>query len=149
MLFFGGFSLKGSLVALRPSTGDTLRLRQRRAASRLQTDISRADRDFSLALSLFSTQSTWRRSRCNVTMSDMGGFSVAQAALKDCYWLLELASQLFSGVVFLLFQVVSFSDFLKFECGRRRGQWHGYLSGGWDGVIYLARETTQERKHEE
>ena len=82
-------------------------------------------------------------------MSDMGGFSVAQAALKDCYRLLELASQLFSGVVFLLFQVVSFSDFLKFECGRRRGQWHGYLSGGWDGVIYLARETTRERKHED
>ena len=38
---------------LRPSTGDTLRLRLRRAASPLQTDISlSADRDFSLALAV-------------------------------------------------------------------------------------------------
>ena len=53
---FGAFSVSGSLVALRASTGDTLRLRQRRAAGRLQTDISHAARDFSLARSLFCTQ---------------------------------------------------------------------------------------------
>ena len=35
---------------MRPSTGDTLGLLPRRAASRLQTEISHADRNFSIAL---------------------------------------------------------------------------------------------------
>ena len=34
--------------------------------------------------------------------------------------------------------------FSFFDCGRRRGPWHGYLSGGWDGVESLARRR-QER----
>ena len=40
------------VLCLQPLTGDTLHLRPRRAASRLQTDISHADRDFSLALAV-------------------------------------------------------------------------------------------------
>ena len=43
--------------------------------------------------------------------------------------------------VFVRFQVLSFLFF--FGCGRRRGQWHGYLSGGWDGDVALARKTTR------
>ena len=43
------------LLWLRPSTGDTLRLLPRRAVGRLQTEISPADCDFSLALVVLHT----------------------------------------------------------------------------------------------
>ena len=86
---------------MRPSTGDTLRLLLRRAAGRLQTEISHADRDFSLAVAVlhaFDVASLplqhqkakggvfarirWRRSRCNIKRS--GGLSLSSAKRLLC-----------------------------------------------------------------
>ena len=52
LFFFLNVGFLFQVLWLRPSTGDTLRPRPHRAAGRLQTDISRADRDFSLALAV-------------------------------------------------------------------------------------------------
>ena len=90
--------------------------------------------------SLFCTQSTWRRSRCNVHMSERG-FSVAQQRYKTAGWLHLLLTCLLVFFCFFCFRLFLFLFIVG--CGRRRGPWHGYLSGGWDGDVYLAHETTR------
>ena len=107
--FWGVFCPR--FFVLRPSTGDTLRLRLRRAASPLQTDISLSRRSRLLPCTRCSARSRRaRRSRCKMQMSE-GGFC-RSAALRDC-WLLELTSELFSCV----FGLFSFRLFLFFFFG--------------------------------
>ena len=98
---FSFFGFLFEVLWLRPSTGDTLRLLLRRAAGRLQTEISHADRDFSLAVAVlhaFDVASLplqhqkakggvfarirWRRSRCNIKRS--GGLSLSSAKRLLC-----------------------------------------------------------------
>ena len=119
-LFFGFVAV----LWLRPSTGDTLRLLLRRAAGRLRTETSHADRDFSLCS---RCSARIRRGVAPVASSKghWGGYSVARAVTskgqgvfhsaghKDCC-VVELAT--------LLFLVFFWSVFCPrfFGCGRRR-----------------------------
>ena len=110
----------GSLVA---STGDTLRLLLRRAAGRLRTETSHADRDFSLCSRCSARirrgvapvaskgQEGERRSRCNIKRSVRGSFT--RQGTKTAVW---LNSRLCCFCFF--FWSVFCPRF--FGCGRRR-----------------------------
>ena len=67
-----------AVLWLRPSTGDTLRLLLRRAAGRLRTEISHADRDFSLCS---RCSARIRRGVAPVASSKRQGGGIASLAL--------------------------------------------------------------------
>ena len=93
LCFFLNVGFLFQVLWLRPSTGDTLRPRPHRAAGRLQTDISRADRDFSLALAVLHAVDVASLALQHTHVRE--GILCRSAALKDC-WLVELTSYLFS-----------------------------------------------------
>ena len=140
-LFFWGFLFQ-VLWALRPSMGDTLRLRPRRAASRLQTDdLTRRSRLLPCTLAVLHAVdvASLALQHKNVRRGD----SVAQAALKTA-GCVELPSSLFSCVLFVLFQVVSFFIWLRPSTGPVA--WVPFGRVGWRRISRAKRQERNEKR---
>ena len=88
------------VLSLRPSTGDTLRLLPRRAASRLQTEISHADRNFSFALVVLHAFDMASVALQHNKAREGGRLSLSSATRQLAAF--QLASLFFFCLVFLL-----------------------------------------------